>query len=192
MLKDFYIRIGKRLMDVSLAFFSVVILSWLLLLIILAIRLTSPGPVVFKQSRVGLWGNLFTIYKFRSMPLGTGDISSDQLGTVQIDKVGKFIRRTNLDELPQLFNILKGDMSLVGPRPPLPSQNQLIDLRRNSGALSYRPGLTGLAQVNGFDGMSVAEKAAFDTNYVNEVSFMNDMAIILRTFIYVSKPPPTY
>ena len=153
--------------------------------------LNEPRTCRFQAKSCRPMGQL-TIYKFRSMPLGTGDISSDQLGTVQIDKVGKFIRRTNLDELPQLFNILKGDMSLVGPRPPLPSQNQLIDLRRNSGALSYRPGLTGLAQVNGFDGMSVAEKAAFDTNYVNEVSFMNDMAIILRTFIYVSKPPPTY
>ena len=102
------------------------------------------------------------------------------------------IRRTNLDELPQLFNILKGDMSIVGPRPPIPSQQELTELRKANGAIACRPGLTGLAQVSSFDGMTVPQKAAFDGEYAKRISFVGDITIILRTFVYLLKPPPVY
>jgi O-antigen biosynthesis protein WbqP len=126
------------------------------------------------------------------MPADTGDVPSDKLGELEISSFGKFIRRTNLDELPQLFNILKGDMSLVGPRPSLPSQHELFALRRRNGALVCRPGLTGLAQVNSFDGMSVEQKACFDGRYAERITLLGDISIVLRTFSYLRKPPPVY
>jgi len=182
----------KRLLDFLFAFFALILLSPVIAAIALTIRTSDPGPAIFRQQRVGTGGRHFTIFKFRSMPIDTGDIASDLLGEVRLSAVGRFIRRTNLDELPQLFNILRGDMSLVGPRPPIPSQIELISMRRENGALACRPGLTGLAQVNGYDGMSVPHKASFDGDYARRITFLDDLIIILRTFGYVLKPPPTY
>jgi O-antigen biosynthesis protein WbqP len=187
-----YSRFGKRGMDATLALLAIVLISWLLLIIVLCIRATSSGPAIFKQQRIGKDGKKFTIFKFRSMPVATGDIASDQLGNLQIGRFGQFIRRTNLDELPQLVNILRGDMAVVGPRPPLPGQVELIEIRRVNGALYCRPGLTGLAQVSSFDGMTVAQKAEFDGQYARTVGLIVDAAIILRTFAYLLNPPPTY
>jgi O-antigen biosynthesis protein WbqP len=183
---------GKRCLDIVASLVAIILLSPVLLVLALGARLSSPGPAIFRQGRVGRNGRIFTLFKFRSMPLQTGDVSSDQLGAVQIPPFGKFIRRTNLDELPQLLNILSGDMSLVGPRPPLASQVGLIELRRANGSLECAPGLTGLAQVNSYTGMSEAEKAAFDGQYGRRITFLKDAAIILRTFLYLLKPPPTY
>ncbi|PWW06853.1 MULTISPECIES: sugar transferase [Pseudidiomarina] len=188
----FYQRFGKHLFDLFIVVFATLVLSPFMLLIALMIKVFDPGPIIFKQKRVGRGGSVFDFYKFRSMPVNTGDLPSDKVGQVQLTWIGKFIRRTNLDELPQLFNVLKGDMSIVGPRPPIPSQTELTELRRDNGALHCRPGLTGLAQVSSFDGMSVPEKAAFDGKYADSVSFWGDASIILRTFVYLLKPPPVY
>ena len=182
----------KRAFDIVAASLALVVLSPLLLLVALAIKAWDPGPVIFRQLRVGANGRPFQFYKFRSMPVNTGDIPSHQLAEIRLTWVGKFIRRTNIDELPQLWNILKGDMSVVGPRPPLPSQDDLVALRRDSGAIACRPGLTGWAQVRSYDGMSVAEKAAFDAEYARSVSFRKDAEIIVRTVAYLFKPPPKY
>jgi O-antigen biosynthesis protein WbqP len=182
----------KRALDIGLSLVSGVILSPVLLLIAIAIKLADPGPVIFRQQRIGAGGRTFAFYKFRSMPVDTGDIPSDRLGEVRLSWIGRLIRRTNLDELPQLWNVLKGDMSLVGPRPPIPSQAELIALRRENGALALRPGLTGWAQVNSYDGMSVAAKAALDGDYARTLSPLKDVQIILRTFLYLLRPPPKY
>jgi O-antigen biosynthesis protein WbqP len=187
-----YCSVGKRILDMTMALAALVLLFPVLTVTAIAIKLFDPGPVIFRQSRVGRDGVPFVFYKFRSMPVATGDVPSDKLGAIQIGPVGKFIRRTNIDELPQLFNILKGDMSIVGPRPPISSQTELVELRGRNGALTCRPGLTGLAQVSSFNGMSVVEKAAFDGQYAESVSFANDLRIVARTFVYVLKPPPVY
>lgn len=182
----------KRAVDVLGALLALILLAPVMTVIAIAIRLSDPGPAIFRQQRIGVGGRHFTIFKFRSMPIGTANVASDKLGEVRLTGIGRLIRRTNLDELPQLFNILKGDMSIVGPRPPVPSQTELIALRRENGSIDCRPGLTGLTQVNGYDGMSVPHKASFDGAYARRVTFLGDVAIILRTFGYLLKPPPTY
>lgn len=179
-------------MDFTLALAAAIILLPPMIVVSLFIKLTDPGPVLFVQTRVGRDGQLFSFYKFRSMPVGTRDVPSDKLGEIQLSRVGRIIRRTNIDELPQLLNVIVGDMSIVGPRPPVPTQEKLIELRRKSGALKCRPGLTGLAQVSAYDGMSAEEKAGFDERYARNVTFLNDLKIIGKTFIYLSKAPPVY
>jgi O-antigen biosynthesis protein WbqP len=182
----------KRLIDVVASLMTSILLLPLLLLVALLIKLFDPGPIIFMQRRVGKEGKLFNFYKFRSMPVNTGDIPSDKLSDINLTLVGKIIRRTNIDELPQLFNIVKGDMSIVGPRPPIPNQRELIELRRMNGALNCKPGLTGLAQVNSFDGMNVEEKVAFDAKYAADMSFKMDALIVLCTVGYLFKSPPKY
>ena len=187
-----YQELGKRAIDLIISCTAIIFLSPLILFIALSIWLTDPGPIIFKQSRVGKDGLLFIFYKFRSMPTNTGDISSDKLGEIKIGIIGKTMRRTSIDELPQLFNILKGDMSIVGPRPPIPSQIELIEIRNRDGSIKCLPGLTGLAQINSFNGMSINEKATLDRDYANSISFMNDFRIILKTFPYLFNKPPVY
>ncbi len=187
-----YFHFFKRYLDFMLAFFALILLSPLMFSIAILIKVFDPGPIFFKQIRIGFSGNSFELWKFRSMPVDTGNISSDQLGLVKIKPIGRFIRRINIDELPQLFNILKGDMSIVGPRPSLPSQRELISLRLISGALSCRPGLTGLAQVNSFTGMTIIQKASFDSEYASSITFYCDLKIIIKTFSYLLRPPPIY
>jgi len=187
-----YQKFGKRVLDIFIVFSAVVVLSPLMFMVAVLIKAFDPGPIIFKQQRIGRNGDSFSFYKFRSMPVNTGDLASDQVGQVKITWVGKVIRRTNIDELPQLFNILIGDMSIVGPRPPIGNQSELIEIRSENGALELRPGLTGLAQVNSFDGMTVSEKAAFDGKYTESVSFIGDVKIILNTVLYLFKPPPVY
>lgn len=183
---------GKRLVDLLIVFFATLMLAPVLLVVAVLIKVFDPGPVIFIQKRIGRNGICFDFYKFRSMPINTGDLPSDKAGHIKFTWIGKLIRRTNLDELPQLFNILKGDMSIVGPRPPIASQVELISLRRHNRALTCRPGLTGLAQVSSFDGMTVEQKAVFDGIYAEKVNFFTDITIILRTFLYLMKPPPVY
>ena len=187
-----YKQYGKRALDLFAASAALLALSPVLLLIGLLVRIFDPGPAIFRQQRVGRDGLPFVLYKFRSMPVNTADIPSAGIGAVRLAWTGRMIRRTNLDELPQLFNILKGDMSIVGPRPPLASQDDLVELRRRNGALACRPGLTGWAQINSFDGMSNAQKAAFDGEYAAKTSLVFDLLIILRTFTYLLRPPPKY
>lgn len=187
-----YLNFGKRLFDILTSIFSLLLLSPLLIAISLLIRLLDPGPVLFSHQRVGRNGLLFCFYKFRSMPLDTPQVPSDRLGDVRLSPIGKFIRRTSLDELPQLINILKGDMSFVGPRPPLPDQIDLIRLRQKNGSFSLRPGLTGLAQIRSFSGMDYRLKASYDATYAHTISFLLDLDIILQTFLYLVKRPPVY
>jgi O-antigen biosynthesis protein WbqP len=187
-----YLLCGKRLFDICCALLALVLLIPLLPLTAILIKVFDRGPVIFRQIRIGRDGSHFIFYKLRSMPLNTGDLPSDKLGSVQITPIGKFIRRTNIDELPQLYNILKGDMSFVGPRPPIPSQIELIEARRNNGSLKYRPGLTGLAQISSYDGMTSKHKAELDSLYSNSITFKGDLKIIIGTLNYLLKPPPVY
>ena len=160
-----------------------------MLIVAIWIKLDSKGPILFKQQRVGLNGELFNIYKFRSMYTETPNLSTEALGdpTVFITKVGKFIRTTSLDELPQLFNILKGDMAIVGPRPALYNQFDLISMRDEVRVNSVRPGLTGYAQVMGRDFISDEEKVRYDQYYVENMCIAFDIKIILMTFFSVLK-----
>jgi len=188
-----YRRFGKRILDILLSCLALAILSPVLLVVALAIRLEDGGPALFRQQRVGRWGKPFVLFKFRSMPVNTVNVPSAQAASaVKITRVGAFIRRTNIDELPQLINILRGDMSIVGPRPALATQEELCALREKLGVYRCAPGLTGLAQVNSYDGMPDTEKATWDAEYCRNVTFWTDIVIILRTFVYLLKPPPTY
>lgn len=126
------------------------------------------------------------------MPVKAANVPSVEAKKIRVTFFGKIIRRTNIDELPQLFNILRGDMSIVGYRPSLPTQEHLTKLRRGNKSLYCRPGLTGLAQINSYNFMPDEEKASFDGKYAENISFLSDVKIILKTFLYLTKRPPTY
>lgn len=187
-----YRRFGKRLVDIALAAAALLALLPLLALVAIIIKVEDGGSVIFRQRRIGRGMQPFMLLKFRSMRENVGDVPSERARTLPITRIGKLIRRTNIDELPQLVNILRGDMSVVGPRPALPSQTELIALREANGAFTVRPGLTGLAQVNAYDNMPACHKAEFDGTYAARITLWGDMGIILRTFVYLTKPPPTY
>ncbi len=187
-----YVRYGKRVLDILLAAAALFLFAPLMLITALAIRVCDGAPILFRQKRVGQNEHLFEIRKFRSLPLNTGDVPSAQAATLKPTKIGKLIRRTNIDELPQLINILHGEMSAVGPRPALSSQKQLLAARRANGAMTCCPGLTGLAQINSYDNMPEAEKARRDGEYAAHITFARDCKIILRTLRYLTKPPPIY
>ena len=182
----------KRLVDILLSIILLILLSPLYLLLSAIIFLQDFGNPIFKQKRVGLNGNIFMFYKFRSMPLNNPNVESHQRHLIKITSFGKLIRRTNLDELPQFWNVLRGDMSFIGPRPPIPSQLNLIDLRKSNGSLMIKPGLTGWAQVNSYDNMPEEHKARFDGEYAKRISLKMDLLILLKTVVYFTKRPPTY
>jgi O-antigen biosynthesis protein WbqP len=184
--------VGKRVLDVLLSGLAVAGLSPFLALIAVAVWLEDRGPALFRQRRVGRNDLSFELLKFRSMPVGTATVPSPDAALLRLTRVGRIIRRLNLDELPQLLNIMTGEMSIVGPRPALPSQADLLDLRRANEAIRLRPGLTGLAQVNAYDGMPVTAKAAHDGEYAQRVSLGLDLWIIFRTFAYLFRRPPVY
>ena len=174
----------KRLLAIVLSALGIITLSWLFLLLSIAIKLDSPGPVLFKQKRVGLNKSHFNILKFRTMRIDTPkDMPTHLLTNPEqyITRVGKFLRKTSLDELPQLFNILLGHMAVVGPRPALWNQFDLIDERDQYGANGVRPGLTGWAQINGRDELEIDEKARYDGEYVQNLSFAFDVKCFLAT-----------
>lgn len=187
-----YARFVKRVLDVVTAALLLLLLSPLLALLAVAIRSEDGGAAIFRQRRVGRDGREFTIYKFRSMPSGTPQLPSASAQALTVTRIGRWIRRTNLDELPQLWNVLKGDMSLIGPRPALPTQTSLVAGRSQRGIAQVRPGLTGLAQVNAYDGMPELEKLAWESRYVQSISFGRDFIILLRTFGYLLRRPPAY
>src|SRR5690554_701997 len=158
-------KVFKRIMDTLLAFLALVILSPIFLILIMLIKLDSKGPILFRQKRIGKNKKHFNILKFRTMRIDTPkDVPTHQLENPDkyITKVGKFLRRSSLDELPQLFNILFGQMSIVGPRPALWNQDDLIAERDKYSANNIKPGLTGLAQVSGRDNLSIIDKAKLD------------------------------
>jgi O-antigen biosynthesis protein WbqP len=187
-----YERGGKRCLDVTLAVVSVIVLCPLLLIVALLIWAEDGGSVIFRQRRVGRNRREFKLLKFRSMHENVGDVPSSEAGALPVTRIGRFLRRTNLDELPQLANIIRGEMSLVGPRPALPTQASLIESRIHLGAFVIRPGLTGLAQVSSYDGMPITEKAARDAEYARTVSLRGDLQIMFRTIGYLFRPPPVY
>jgi O-antigen biosynthesis protein WbqP len=187
-----YGKFFKRILDVVLSSIGLILLSPLMLVVSLFIILEDRGPVIFRQRRVGKEGANFQVLKFRSMPVNTGDVESAKANGLAITRTGRIIRRTNIDEIPQLWNVLRGEMSLVGPRPPLPSQEALCRFREANGALRCAPGLTGLAQINGYDGMPDAEKAAYDGKYASSISFLTDLRIVLKTLGYIRRRPPVY
>ncbi len=180
----------KRVIDIVISGLAIVVLSLVLLLIAIAIKLDSKGPVLFKQKRVGKNKSHFMIYKFRSMYVDTpSDMPTHLLKdpTAMITKVGAFLRKTSLDELPQLFNIFKGEMAIVGPRPALWNQYDLIEERDKYGANNIRPGLTGWAQINGRDELEIDEKSKLDGYYVKNMSFGLDVKCFFGTFLSVAK-----
>lgn len=180
----------KRVSDMIISGLAIVVLSPVFLLIAVAIKLDSKGPVLFKQKRVGKNKSHFMIYKFRSMYV---DAPSDmpthllQDPKAMITKVGAFLRKTSLDELPQLFNIFKGEMAIVGPRPALWNQYDLIEERDKYSANDIRPGLTGWAQINGRDELEIEEKSRLDGYYVENMSFLLDIKCFFGTFVSVAK-----
>lgn len=178
----------KRFIDIVFAMVLVILLAPLFLLIILAIKLDSKGPVMFKQKRFGKNKTYFNILKFRTMRVGAPDNIPTHLFTNSseyLTRVGKFLRKTSLDELPQLFNILAGQMSFIGPRPALWNQLDLIAERDKYGANNVIPGLTGWAQVNGRDELPIEVKAKLDGEYVNNISFLFDLKCFFKTFSVV-------
>ena len=181
----------KRWFDVILSIVLLIGLAPFMLLIALAIKLEDGGPALFLHQRAGKNGEKFTFYKYRSMPVGTKQVPSPEARELKITRVGKWIRRLSLDELPQLFNILKGDMSLVGPRPILTTQTDLLEMRKENGSIACIPGITGLCQVKAYSEMTTATKAEYDRQYSEKITFLNDFKIILSTFTYLLKPPPT-
>ena len=179
----------KRALDFVLALVALAVLSPLLLLIALLVRVTSPGPALFRQKRVGIRKTHFMIYKFRTMRTDTPKDQPTHLlqnPDAYITPVGRVLRATSLDELPQLFNILKGEMAVVGPRPALWNQYDLIAARDAVGANDVRPGLTGWAQINGRDELPIPVKARLDGEYVRRMSFAFDLRCVLGTVLKVA------
>lgn len=176
----------KRAIDVVLSLFGLILASWLYGLIILAIKLDDPGPAFFRQKRVGKGKTYFFLVKFRSMKMCTPhDMPTHLLEDPEqyITRVGKFLRKTSLDEIPQLWNILKGDMSVIGPRPALWNQEDLLAERDKYGANDVRPGLSGWAQICGRDTLPIEEKARLDGEYVKKMSFLFDCRCFFGTAI---------
>lgn len=182
----------KRLFDILLALSLIIALIPIHFIVGLIIFIQDFGTPIFKQMRVGKGGKQFMFYKFRSMPLKTPNVESHEKDKLKITLFGQFIRRTNLDELPQFFNVLKGDMSFIGPRPPIPTQENLIGMRRENKSLFLKPGLTGWAQVNSYDNMPKDVKAKFDGEYADRISLKMDLLILFKTVIYFTKKPPVY
>ena len=185
-----YNKVFKRLIDIVLSGIGIVVLSPVYLIVALAIKMDDPGPVFFRQKRVGIHKTHFNILKFRTMKMNTPkDTPTHLLENPQqyITRVGRILRKTSLDELPQIFQIFTGDMSIIGPRPALWNQYDLIEERDKYGANDVRPGLTGWAQINGRDELPIDVKARFDGEYVENMSFAFDCKCFFGTIISVLK-----
>lgn len=180
----------KRILAVVISGLAILVLSPVFIIVALAIKSDSKGPILFKQKRVGKDKSHFEIYKFRTMYTDTpSDMPTHLLKdpTARITRVGGFLRKTSLDELPQLFNIIKGEMAIVGPRPALWNQFDLIEERDKYGANNIRPGLTGWAQINGRDELEIPIKAKLDGYYAENMNFLMDIKCFFGTFVSVLK-----
>ena len=177
----------KRTFDIIVATAGLLLLSPVLLLVALAIRLTSPGPALHVSRRIGRDNREFKMLKFRTMRTDTPQLATHAMSDpgAYLTPIGMFLRKTSLDELPQLVNVIKGEMSIVGPRPALFNQSDQIELRTKAGCHVLTPGITGWAQVNGRDAISIAEKVELDTWYFHHRSFCLDIKIIAITFLRV-------
>jgi N-acetyllactosaminide 3-alpha-galactosyltransferase len=179
-----YREYGKRIEDVSIALAALVILGLPMLLVAAAIRLTSKGPALFRQKRFGKDKQLFTVYKFRTMSTKAPKnmpTNSFTNADSYITPLGGVLRKLSIDELPQLLNVIKGEMSIVGPRPVIKTEKKLISLRQKYRANSVKPGITGWAQVNGRDDLDDQRKAEMDGEYVQQLSFLTDVKIMIKT-----------
>lgn len=183
-----YRAVFKRLFDLIVSVIALIILCIPFLLIAILIKIDSRGPAFFRQQRMGINSVPFDIYKFRSMymeaPHNRATAKLDHAED-QITRVGKILRKTSIDELPQFINVFKGEMSVIGPRPVILAEKELIEMRQSNGADRVLPGLTGLAQVHGRDHVSNLKKAGYDGDYAVAVSFRTDLKITLRTIWYV-------
>jgi O-antigen biosynthesis protein WbqP len=179
----------KRFLDLLVSACALLVLALPIALIALAVKLTSPGPVLYWSDRVGRDNRIFRMPKFRSMRIDTPVLATHLLTSPErwLTPIGSLLRRTSLDELPQLWSILKGDMSFVGPRPALFNQEDLIALRTQHGVHALVPGLTGWAQVNGRDELSIPDKVALDAEYMRRRSLWLDIRIIALTFLKVAR-----
>jgi O-antigen biosynthesis protein WbqP len=177
----------KRFFDIAVASTLLLVLSPVMIFCAVLIRINSPGPSIFWSERFGCDGNLFQMPKFRTMKVGAPLLPTHLMASQapQLTGIGPFLRQTSLDELPQLYSVLIGDMSLVGPRPALFNQDDLMQLRFESGLVNLRPGVTGWAQINGRDELSIAEKVKFERFYLEKQSFFFDLTIIFLTIIRV-------
>ncbi len=177
----------KRLLDVALSMVAMLALLPLWLLVALLVRLSSPGPVLYKQRRTGRHGKEFMLYKFRSMVVNADQLGplSTQLHDPRITPLGRILRRTGLDELPQLLNVIAGDMSLIGPRPNTPSQEPTYPSEVWEKRHHVRPGITGLAQVSGRSNLTSEQQSAYDLDYVNRLGFWLDFHILWKTLLVV-------
>ena len=177
----------KRIVDLLLALAAVAVLSMPVLLVARLVRLTSPGPALYWSDRVGRHNKIFKMPKFRSMRVGTPAVATHLLADprAHLTPIGSFLRKSSLDELPQLWSILVGDMSFVGPRPALFNQHDLIELRTRLGVHELVPGLTGWAQINGRDELPISEKVTLDVEYLHRKSLWFDIRILWLTFVKV-------
>lgn len=181
-------RAAKRAADIAIALVGLAVTALPMMIIALIISADSKGCAIFKQKRVGRDGKLFNVYKFRTMQTNaphetaTGDLKDPYK---YITRAGAFLRRTSIDELPQLFNVLKGDMSIVGPRPLIAGEYEIHRLRRRANVYSVKPGITGWAQINGRDTLSVEEKVNLDAEYVEKSSLLFDLGILIKTVLVV-------
>ena len=180
---------GKRIMDVLFAIVALVLACVPMLVMAALVKLTSRGPVLYWSDRVGLENRIFRMPKFRTMRIDTPAVATHLLGSPEqyLTPIGGLLRKTSLDELPQIWSILAGDMSLVGPRPALFNQDDLIALRTEAGVHNLVPGLTGWAQINGRDDLPIPQKVQLDADYLRNISLFLDLKIIFFTFVKVMK-----
>ncbi len=171
----------KRVFDILASVAGLIVFAPVILVLVILVRRDSPGPGIFAQARVGRGERIFTCYKLRTMRLGTVSAASHETPVSAVTSLGAALRKWKLDELPQLWNVLKGDMSFVGPRPSLPVQAELIAARRARGVFDLRPGITGLAQVNDIDMSQPQRLADMDARYLATRSFVGDLVLIVQT-----------
>lgn len=174
----------KAAIDFIMAVLMLILLAPLLLVVAILIRMDSPGPAIYRQQRVGAHGRLFTMFKFRTMRVDAPCLSTEELhrlGLTPYTRLGPLLRKTSLDELPQLFNIFRGEMSFIGPRPALPSQVDVNSLRAEVGVTFLRPGITGLAQVSGRDDLDTESKVRYDAQYGRQLSLPSDLRVLALT-----------
>lgn len=184
-----YIKI-KRVIDIVVSLFAILLLLPLYAIISILVKIDSPGPIIFKQNRSGINKKVFTVYKFRTMRTETPKYCATrnlENRNYYVTNIGHFLRKTSLDEIPQLFNILKGDMSFIGPRPVVVTETDLIEKREEYGVNDILPGLTGYAQVNGRDKLDAEKKAELDAYYKEHINLLFDMSILFKTIFVVLK-----
>ena len=177
----------KRVLDLIIGMSAALVFAVPYLCIILSVKLSSPGPVLYWSRRAGSRGTFFMMPKFRTMQINTPEVATDKLSDAKsyLTPVGSFLRRTSLDELPQIYSVMRGDMSIVGPRPALHNQDELIAERAAMGIDQLRPGVTGWAQINGRDEIALQDKLQFEREYLERQSLFFDLKIIFLTFIAV-------